>query len=355
MKVKKEDKAKEILVAVDNGYADHKVAWYENGKIMTGKVPAAIATGHNNTTATGDAIGAYSVAGTHYTCGTNSDALINLRHANYPFSDENRVVFTHAINTFGLAGKTIHASVTLPYGDYYNDGGSVNSNAVEKTSANFKANDVAIGDLGWGFLEVASVQVTPEAISAWFDWAMNVDSSMNDDYEEMKDADGSVLVIDIGGSTTDIVSVEMIDGNLSFQSKKSETAKIGVLDAMDKLQSGIARKLEDDGVLDAAGRNQGLTRKAVDQVMKTGGIRLAGKKYDFTELRDKVCADTAQETLNFIRRVTGSTIEYFAIVFVGGGSVVFREQMQKIMPNAEFLDEYANVRGSLKFLNSIRG
>ncbi len=207
-------------------------------------------------------------------------------------------------------------------------------------------NNVMIDSAANKCLDVINVQVTPEAISAWFDWAMNDDGSMNENYAEMSECDGSVLIIDIGGSTTDIVSVSMVDGDLVVRNEKSSSTKLGVLDAMEELHTSVRERLGSSG---HGGR---LTQKLQMQLLTNGTVRLAGAKHDFTDLRDSACANTSQEVINFIREMAGNTIEYFAIVFVGGGSVVFKPWMQKMMPNAEFADEFANARGALKFLRS---
>ncbi len=343
-----------VLVANDNGYAAHKLAWLENGEIRTGKIPTAIEMGHTITTTTGEKIDAYTVGDSQYTCTDNSSSLISLRHANYPLSPENRVLFTHALATFGLAGRAVKASVTLPYRDYYNEDGTINAEFVQKVGGNFKQNDVVIEGLGQT-LKVESVQVTPEAISAWFDWAMNDSGKMNENYDEMNEVDGSVLIIDIGGSTTDIVSVNMLKGELIVRNEKSSSTKLGVLDAVDELHTAVKVLLHEAGVDGMEGHGSGLSQKVLGRILSTGKVRMGGKQYDFTSQRDTVCANTAQAIINYIRNRVGSTAEYFSIVFVGGGSVVFNPWMQSMLPNAEFSDEFANARGALKFLISQQG
>lgn len=341
-----------FLIANDNGYAAHKLAWYENGVIKTGKIATAIEMGHKNTSSTGEKINAYTVGDTKYTCTSDSSELISLRHAHYPLSVENRVLFTHGVAKFGLQDKVISASVTLPFRDYYNEDGTINTEFVQRVGANFKQNNVVVHGAEDKELNVANVQVTPEAMSAWFDWAMDDDGSMNENYSEMSDCDGSVLIIDIGGSTTDIVSVSMNDGELIVRNNKSSSEKLGVLDAMNELHVAVGERLEGDGVEGAAGHGWRLSHKLQDQIMDTGIIRLGGVRYDFTEQRDVACANTSRAIINFIQGTAGSTLEYFSIVFVGGGSVRFAPWMKTLMPNAEFSDEYANARGALKFLRS---
>ncbi len=338
------------LVADDNGYAAHKIAWYERGVIKTAKINTAIETGHTNTTATGVKLNAYTVGDGKYTCTSDSNQLINLRHDKYPLSVENRVLFTHAIVGAGLGDKLISAAVTLPFRDYYGEDGNINAEFAKDVALNFKQNDVVIGDNGGKSLNVTNVQVLPEAVAAWFDWAMNDDGSMNDDYYEMSEANGSMLVIDIGGSTTDIVSVTLDkDENLIIRTDKSTSAKRGVLDAMGALHTAIGDHLEKIGQ-GGSGHGFSLSQKLQMQALENGKIRLNGARHDFTEQRNVACANTANAIANFINETVGSTLEYFSILFVGGGSVVFKPWMEKMIPNAEFSDEFANARGTLKYL-----
>jgi plasmid segregation protein ParM len=346
-----------FLIANDNGYAAHKVAWLENGKIKTTKIPTAIEMGHKNTTATGENLNAYAVGDTKYTCTNDSTQLISLRHADYPLSPENRVLFTHAIVEAGLEDKVLSAAVTLPFRDYYDEEGRINTDFVQQVATNFKQNNVDIvkGDT-LRSINVINVQVTPEAISAWFDWAMNDDGTMNENYEEMNDCDGSMLIVDIGGSTTDIVSVTLRNDNLVVRTDRSSSNKLGVLDAMDSIHAAVGEQLEKDGVKGVTGHGWRLSQKLQSQIMSTGKVRLNGKRYDFTEQRNIACANTAQSIVNYMREQVGSTVEYFEIMFVGGGSVVFQPWMKQVMPNAVFsADEFANARGALKFLISQRG
>ena len=338
-----------VLVANDNGYAYHKLAWYVGDVIHTSKVAAAIETGHKNAGANGERINAYSVGDAKYTCGSSTNQLIDLRNASYPISIENRVVFTHAMVKAGLADKKLSACVTLPFRDYYSDGGEINSAFVRKVAANFKENNVEVFSNNSKTLEVVDVQVVPEAMATWFDWAINDDCTMSADYEGMSEVDGEVLVIDIGGSTTDIVSVSMNDGELAYRNDKSGSTKIGVLDAMSELHTVVGSHLESLGVSGASGHGWGLSLKAQDLLMRTGHVRLGGVDYDFTKERDAACANTAQAIINFIESTVGSTLEYFSIVFSGGGSVRFHQWMKQAMPTAIFMDEYANARGALKY------
>ena len=88
------------LVADDNGYASHKVAWYdENGKIRTLKIDSVVSVAASaSTDSLGDADGkSYRVDGVVYSCRTNPKNPIDIRTSDYPTSVANRVLLTSAL------------------------------------------------------------------------------------------------------------------------------------------------------------------------------------------------------------------------------------------------------------------
>lgn len=350
------------LVTVDNGYADHKVAFFDKtaGAIKLSKVPAIIATGHTMSTATGEPISAYTVLDgkfkKEFTCSANAPAPVSLRHGNYPLAVENRVLFTHALNSMGLLEKPLKVSVTLPFADYYLSGGKVNSELVNKVVSNFTANNVQSdsGETKGAKAAIHSARVSPEAVAAWFDWAMDDLGQITDNYDEMLQEEGIVLVVDVGGSTTDIVALGL-SPELTVLSERSGTTKLGVLDAVDYMVKGATEELRQLGVDGLDGHDSVLSDRVRKVMFETGFVRVGGKRYDMSHVLERACKSVADEILNFIRNTAGNIVSYFSIIVVGGGSIVFQEQLRELLPNPVFLDEYANARGALKLLISMEG
>lgn len=343
------------LVADDNGYADHKLAWFDSaGKILTGKVPALIQVGGQGlTTADGTRIGAYRVDEVEYTCSSAIDTPMNLRNADYPVSIPNRVLFNHALARFGLLGMPIKAAVSLPFRDYFSGDGQMNEELKAASAANFmQANVQVLGSPAQP--EVQDVVVYAEALSAWFDWALEDDGSTSSGYEELVDLQGEMLVADIGGSTTDLASFKMTnevaEGQMIIGHKKSGTEKVGVLDAKAKLEELVRKTMTENGVKGFSGHSSQIPNNLLETIMQKGKAHFAGKVWDFTVERELATRSVAEQITSYIKSTVGNVSAYYAILVVGGGAVVFRDALSKLLPSAIFMDEFANARGMLKFM-----
>ena len=196
------------FVADDNGYASHKLAWYDaEGMIRTQKfdsVVSVVANGSTDTSGKSDGL-SYKVEGVTYSCKRNARDAIEVRNKDYPVSVANRVLFTHALSKVGLIGMPIRAAVTLPFRDYFNSNGMMNDQLKIKTTENFSNTNVEV--IGVDVRpEILSVNVYAEALSAWYDWALDDNGGMRDEAVNVTE---DMAVIDIGGSTTDICSMRI--------------------------------------------------------------------------------------------------------------------------------------------------
>lgn len=339
------------LVADDNGYAAHKIAWLDQeGRIMVGKVPTQIqAGGTGMSTTTGGRVGAYDVDGVEYHCSAILSNPMSLRNSDYPLSVANRVLFNHSLAKFGLLGMPVRAAVTLPFRDYFNDDGTINERLRNSTQANFEQRDVKVLE-SEAQPDVVSVRVCAEALSAWFDWAMEEDGSMTAAYDELHDINGEMLVVDIGGSTTDLASLGLVDGQLLINHEKSGTERAGVLDALAKLEELVRATMEREGVTGMSGHDSKLPQKLLEMIMEKGTCNYSGRHWNFEAERDTACKAVAERIVNYIKTKVGNPGSYYAILVVGGGAIVFRKWIQHMFANAIFGDEFSNAKGALKFL-----
>lgn len=343
------------LFVDDNGYADHKAAWVdEKGRIMTIKLPSSIQMGSSGLATTGgQRVDVYKLNEQEYTCSPAVAEPMQLRNADYPRSAANRILFTHSLTKAGMLGSQINAAVTLPFRDYYLPDGTINTELVEACEKNFMAGGVEV--LGCEAKpEIKSVVVKPEGLSAWFDWAMHDNGSMNDEYQEMMENLGAVLIVDIGGSTTDLVTVKPVhdgdDVRALIDQSLSGTSKVGVLDAKQDIESRMINKMKQNGVEGLSGHSVSLPSYIIERAMTKGEASFAGKKWDFNNERILACQGVASRINSYILSTVKMPQNYFRIVVVGGGALVFREHLQKLLPNAVFSDEFANARGLLKFM-----
>lgn len=335
------------FVADDNGYADHKFAWYDGkGDIQVGKVPSRVQLGAASirSAANGAAVGGYQTQGETYTCGNLLRDPLNLRNGDYPTSPANRVLFTHGLATFGLLDGPIRACVTLPLRDYYKRDGGINEAIKEAAMANFMENPVEV--IGAAQQpDILSVNVYAEAMCGYFDWLL---TDSGEARQEVLNIQGEIAVVDIGGSTTDIVSLQY-DKQLVVNNDNSGTEKVGVLDAKDQLTTKIREAMIREGHFDG-GHDDQLPKNFIDDVLMTGKGRWMQREWDFTAERDESCQSVAQRLTTYIKTTLGGVGNYEAIVVIGGGSIVFRPWLENMMRNAIFSDEYANARGALKFM-----
>lgn len=339
------------LVADDNGYAAHKIAWLDQkGNIMVGKIPTHIQVGGSGfSTTTGGRVGAYKVDGIEYHCSAILNNPMSLRNADYPQSVANRVLFNHALNKFGLLGMPVRAAVTLPFRDYFNNDGTVNEVLKAKVQQNFQQGGVEV--LGSEAQpQVASVRVCAEALSAWFDWAMADDGSMTEGYDELYKLNGEMLVVDIGGSTTDLASLGLVEGQLLINHEKSGTERVGVLDALAKLEELVRAKMASSGVEGMSGHDSKLPQNILEMILEKGSCQYAGRPWDFSQERDTASKAVAERIVSYIKSKVGNPGAYYGIQVVGGGAIVFRKWIQAMFVNAIFGDEFSNARGALKYM-----
>tara|TARA_R110001592_G_scaffold33503_4_gene115980 strand:+ start:2043 stop:3122 length:1080 start_codon:yes stop_codon:yes gene_type:complete len=353
--MKQKTSKKTRLLANDNGYADHKLAWLaDDGAIMTLKVPTLIQVGSSGlATTAGQRKGAYCVDNVEYSCNASISEPMKVRNSDYPTSIANRVLFTHAMVRAGLLGMPVKASVTLPFRDYYSHDGSMNEELKAACKANFMQNNVEIVGIT-SKPEIVDVEVRAEALSAFMDWAMTDKFQWSDKYNELEDMLGEVLVVDIGGSTTDLVTLQIVEDEdgpeMAINHNKSGTEKVGVLDAKARLSELAMHKMQMAGVSGLSGHGAGLTAMWLEQAMQRKQVMYAGKKWDVSEEIELSCRGVAERISNYIKTTVGSPESYYAILVVGGGAIVFRKWLEQMLPNAVFTDEFANARGLLKFM-----
>lgn len=337
------------LVVDDNGYADHKLAWLDDeGKIQTLKIPTIIGTDRLSSNS-GETVDRYRANGVEYTCKTSVRSPINLRNANYPASVENRVLVTHALRKAKLLNRPLYLGVTLSFRDYFSDNGQVIAENKQATIANFNGTNGGVDVLGSDDkAEISHVECFSEAVSAFFDFALDEEGEFT---EAAKYTKGDVAIIDIGGSTTDVVNL-IIEDTITINNSYSGTSKIGVLDLKQQLEKGIKQELINLGLIENS-HDAEIPPTLVSEVMETGSTFFAGQLRNFEKLRAEVAGTVATKIINNVKSTLGSIGIYRAIIITGGGSVVFYEWLVDAFPNPVMLDEFSNARGALKFMRNV--
>lgn len=340
------------LVADDNGYASHKIVYRdESGSMVCKKYDTSIQIGGSTlTSVTGENEDTYHVIGEDsqvintYTCSSSITSPLDLRNPNYPFAEPNRVLMHHSLMRSGLGGKTVSVGVTLPFRDYFTVEGKLNASLQERSRANFLQNNVMAKQDGLR-IRVDDARVFPEGMSAFYDWALDDQCNMTQGFEDLEDNDGSALIVDIGGSTTDIVCIRMVDRQIKIDHGHSGTEKIGVLDVREQINNTYQAKYTKDGGFETA-----LSARAIARILEKGTYRAGGQDFDFRADLDQIIRGVTQRIVNYMASKAGRMNDFEVIHFVGGGAVLFKEALKKAVPIATVGDEFSNARGVYKYM-----
>lgn len=324
-------------VAVDNGYADHKIAYWAvdaNGNKVIGQIsyPARAQMGAINISLSGSTSGVYDVGQENeaWTVGKEVSEPEVVRGTRYAHSDLNTLLVKHSLQVSGFSGKDVRISTGLPYAHYFKDG-EKNDPFLVKVKESLET--VVSPRNGEAIAEIKEHLIYPESTAAFLDYAVDhVTGEMNVQIEN------GVVVVDIGGNTTDISS---ITPEYRIDNKKSGSKKIGVLDVRDELKRLILDEFKIDSIRDSQ----------LDQAIRTSECSIFGKKEDISGLLLKSKKLVSKKINNFVYDLIGDAAAVDKIIYVGGGAAVL-EGVIKEYPHAHVPEapEFANARGML--LNS---
>jgi plasmid segregation protein ParM len=320
-----------ILVGVDDGYAMTKVA-LSDGRVF--KIPSRARAGSHNISTIGSAKdsvdGNYETDGVEFTVSEHIDGE-GTRFNDYPFSSLNRVIVNHALRLAGLGGKSVKLATGLPVSHYFSGPGSKPNGAmIERKERNLKTPVKSM--TGVACADIAATQVFAEGVAAW------VDYTVNDHGEIINNLASPAAIIDIGGRTTDCVTV--LPG-WRVDHQRSGTANLGVLNLMETIANRVASKFD---LLD-------FKASQLDTCLITGKIFLWNKEHDITDIILNAKKEIGDQIHREVQRRIGSGHDFSKVLFVGGGAMVF-DGIQKFYPNAAMPNdpEYANARGMLKYM-----
>lgn len=331
-----EETTKLLNVAIDDGYAQTKLYGEdENGNIIKTVMRSSVRAGRYGL---GDisgqgAKGSYDTEDGPFTV-SEDVAAENTQFDNFHLSTMNRVLVTHALVNAGYGGKEVSIMTGLPVADYFTNG-MLNTDTTEAKAANLKK-PVTLSSGRGQTADIKKVRVGCQAVAAWLDYALN------DDLEEREDLNGAVAIIDIGGRTTDIATVVASEGeDPRVDFSRSGTANVGVLDVYRGLQNAIQQKFKIRDIFPA---------RDVDKAVRTGFLPLWGDNEDVRAEVDEVVREHQAAIVREINRHIGSGASLKKIVFVGGGSALFKTIAEGFRNGQMAEDpEFANARGLYKF------
>lgn len=321
-----------MIVAVDDGYAEVKVAAEVDGKLRSGSVPSRAARGAVVTSASGAQVATYRSEGEVY-CAWPAAQTEPTRIEEYPTSTLNRVLVQHALCDWQtLRGLSVSVATGLPVGAFYR-GGVVNRELVARKRESLMKPVEVLGGQG---VQVAEVFVYPQALSAWVDY-------MLDDEGERNEArwGQAVGVVDVGGRTTDFAVVLPGPGGApAIDHRRSGSVDLGVLDVVDALRPVLMGKL---------GARE-IPESVVVEAVATNRVRAFG---DFTDVSEEVraaAADVVARVSSETQQRFGSGADLDVVLFVGGGAVVMSEALAYLRhARVPKNPAHANARGMWKY------
>jgi plasmid segregation protein ParM len=329
------------FVGVDDGHYSIKVVT-ESGNMIS--IPSRARSGKHliEWQGAGDGSdGAIYVAeeGGTYTAHEHLSEPDDTRFREYPHSPLNRVLVHHALRKAGFAGRAVSIATGLPVSYYYN-GGVPNSQLIDGKVANLKKG--VLCESG-SCAKIVENLVTTEAIAAYFDQIIAMDGTETPVYAEV--AESHVGVIDVGGKTTDCAVI--LAGGAHVDTARSGSSDVGVLKLNDQIEAALRSKFGFDLV----------PPRLIEAAISTGSIKVYGKVENVEGIVREAKEVLAEAIMSTVRAKIGSGKDLDWVLFVGGGSIVMREQLAKHFPHSRFPDrpEFANARGMLKIAKYVFG
>lgn len=261
------------------------------------------------------------------------------RYRDYPVSAHNRALVHHGLRKAGFGGKSVSIATGLPVATYYLGGGPNEKMIAAKVENIGKGMRCDSGECA----QIVENMVTSEAIAAYFDQIIEMDGSQSAVFDDFIQT--SVGVIDIGGKTTDCAVI--LPGGRNVDTGRSGSGDVGVLMLNDDVEAKLRTEFGFDN----------LPTTLVERAIRTGVIRVAGKEESIKVFVDAAKEKLADAIMLSVRAKIGTGKDLNEVLFVGGGSIVMRDQLVKHFPHARFPlhPEYANARGMLKIAKYVNG
>jgi len=328
-------------LANDNGYAFHKLAGWVvdkagNKTIKTASVASRAQIGRVNASVSStDFSGLFCIDDVFYTVSESLTDPERIRNKSYAYSELNNVLISNSIMLCGLMDTMVNLTTGLPLKQYFNTDGEQSTVFAEKVKNSLKPLAVPVGVEST--LSIKKHEICAESLSAFVDWYID------DKGEVANEINNGVLVVDIGGGTTDIST---ITPDLKIGMDDSDTKQLGVLDLFKKLKGLISEEFQID--------TDQIRDDMLDSAVRTGKLSIRG--------REENCEKVVQIAKEFLAKRLSSFINEFIndmhdhIIFVGGGAEVLRD----VLLNSSDYDkgfviipenpQYRNVTGMLKYM-----
>ena len=327
-----------MFYGIDDGHDAVKIV---NGKVLY--IPSRVLSGHYpylSISSEENESFLYEIDGHKFTVVEKPSInaghrFLQTRTDDYPYSDLNLVLVYHSLIRSGATGEC-HICTGLPFNQYYTETGQKNRELLDKKKASFERAIFAVNEKN--DLSIVEHRICAEGVAGYFDLKYNQDGTINQEIEDLNQK-GVICIVDIGGRTTDIVTLD----NESIDFTRSRTVDIGGLSLKDNLTSKVKNKLGVNSIPD----------KMIDDIIRNNGL-YPNKNIDVSDILSELKMELADEIANNVKHNIKNTADISLIAFIGGGSILLKEQLSKLYSRelAKFVKDpiNSNARGMLKLL-----
>ena len=297
------------LVVIDEGSAQAKATFRTmDGEIVTRIVPARVAE-QAKVDLNGYAESAYfTEEGGEYTVNGDFDDIIRTNIPSYQTSEANRALIHETLRIAGFGGDSVRVAVTLPMNQFFSKvrGAPVNQKLIAKKKRNVLGGIKSAS--GKPLAEIIDCKVYPEGIPALFDTIRDDSGSLKPGFEEgMK-----ILVIDIGGTTTDV----------------SVVTPNGTIESYDSFNTGVLTVAERFSELAAPEFGlKRIPRALAEQALKTRHL----KNMDVSELVSRASRTVMMTILRELEAMVSTPELLDKVLIVGGGAALMGKELAEEM------------------------
>lgn len=326
-----------VLVAIDDGHSQTKFYAVVDGVEHRGAVQTfvrKVEDGSSNVRRdqSGNLINAYDVGENAerdiFVVSPDGGAFQNIVR-DYHGTNANLAMIHHVLHAeLGLEGREVSLVLGLPLNRFYNANGTVRSEFVKSKKSRLRDTPVA-SHADKNTIEIVDVKVIAQAVAAWADCREKAC------YLDGVGEDSRLAIIDIGGGTTDVVSMSM---NGVIDHEPSRTVDCGMLNVYNLLTDHLRIRFP----------GENLTVALMQKALRT--YRIFGEDVS-KEIAGVVTQVTEQITSAADKLGTGRAFDA-GIWILGGGAEVFYDAIKAKFPHASVHlhddSEFANVRGMYK-------
>jgi plasmid segregation protein ParM len=336
--------AKMVFVGIDDGHDSIKLT-LESGKSFI--IPARVSLGQHMLCSIADdeeKDHIYKIDDNDFSViDFNTQAAINYidtRTQDYPYSKHNIALIYHALHKAGITGP-VSIMTGLPVERFYING-QKNVQLIDKKIDNLLNSEVKNINDKVMLPTVAQHRVISQALAAYFDLLLDMNGNVNPDIEEISN-DSKIAIVDIGGRTTDIISVDV--GGSSVDLSKSATRDIGALYLKDAIKQRIMNEYHISHVSAAV----------LNRILEKGNFRHNGKIVDVQAIVKQEKSILTNKITALVNQVLDLDFnEYGIVAFIGGGSLLIKDELKELYADNENVvltddPQFANSRGMLKF------